>query len=184
MVWYIADGVDCFIISYNWLIFKQKRSTWNQRHQIETKVHFPFTIQQDTLILYKWMQSQYPLPSKTQRLLTRSSENIAPTLRHTHWLPILQNINFKILLITCKALDNLTPEAWASVPVASSYSQILPAPSPTVSETGPLPSPSSPLPPGTLCPTSLTGDHLLRLMTSPDVYVSCTFPFYFLCASM
>lgn len=61
------------------------------------------------------MQSQYEFPSSAlqnsaARLLISSSENIAPTLCHTHWLPIQQNINFKILLITCEALDNLTPE--------------------------------------------------------------------------
>ena len=45
------------------------------------------------------------------RLLThtRSREHITPILKQLHWLPIQHRINFKILLITFKALNNLAP---------------------------------------------------------------------------
>ena len=45
------------------------------------------------------------------RLLTgtRSREHITPVLRELHWLPIKHRINYKILLITYKALNSLAP---------------------------------------------------------------------------
>ena len=45
------------------------------------------------------------------RLLTstRRYEHITPVLRNLHWLPVKHRINFKILLITFKALNNLAP---------------------------------------------------------------------------
>ncbi|KAK0139254.1 hypothetical protein N1851_024112 [Merluccius polli] len=38
---------------------------------------------------------------------TRSREHITPVLRELHWLPFKHRINFKILLTTYKALNNL-----------------------------------------------------------------------------
>lgn len=62
----------------------------------------------------------YGFPSKTlnklqyvqisaARLLTstRRSEHVTPVLCNLHWLPV--RINFKILLLTYKALNNLAP---------------------------------------------------------------------------
>jgi hypothetical protein len=40
---------------------------------------------------------------------TRSREHITPVLRELHWLPIKHRINFKIVLITYKALNSLAP---------------------------------------------------------------------------
>ena len=36
-------------------------------------------------------------------------EHITPLLRELHWLPVEHRINFKLLLITFKALNNLAP---------------------------------------------------------------------------
>ena len=41
--------------------------------------------------------------------LSRKHEHITPILLNLHWLPIHYRIMFKILLITYKALNNLTP---------------------------------------------------------------------------
>lgn len=45
------------------------------------------------------------------RLLTstRKTEHITPVLRSLHWLPVCQRINFKILLLTFKAMNGLAP---------------------------------------------------------------------------
>ncbi|KAF7640974.1 hypothetical protein LDENG_00002140, partial [Lucifuga dentata] len=40
---------------------------------------------------------------------TKSSDHITPTLIQLHWLPVQQRINYKILLLTFKALHNLAP---------------------------------------------------------------------------
>ncbi len=46
------------------------------------------------------------------RVLTRNRkyEHISPVLSTLHWLPIKHRINFKILLITYKALNGLAPQ--------------------------------------------------------------------------
>ena len=46
-----------------------------------------------------------------QRVITRSSkcDHITPVLRELHWLPISRRIEFKILLVTFKALHGLAP---------------------------------------------------------------------------
>jgi len=45
------------------------------------------------------------------RLLTstRRYEHITPVLHHLHWLPVKYRIDFKLLLITYKALSNMAP---------------------------------------------------------------------------
>ena len=45
------------------------------------------------------------------RILTRTKgfEHITPVLASLHWLPIKFCIDFKVLLITCRALNGLTP---------------------------------------------------------------------------
>lgn len=40
---------------------------------------------------------------------TRSTEHITPVLKQLHWLPVHLRVNFKILLLTYKALHNLAP---------------------------------------------------------------------------
>ncbi|KAK7933805.1 hypothetical protein WMY93_004701 [Mugilogobius chulae] len=51
------------------------------------------------------------IQNSAARLLThtRSREHITPVLQNLHWLPISQRIQFKVLLITFKALHNLAP---------------------------------------------------------------------------
>lgn len=41
---------------------------------------------------------------------TSASEHITPTLEKLHWLPVSFRIDFKILLLTYKALNNLAPQ--------------------------------------------------------------------------
>ena len=38
---------------------------------------------------------------------TRNLEHITPVLRRLHWLPVRQRITYKILLLTCKAMNNM-----------------------------------------------------------------------------
>ncbi len=46
------------------------------------------------------------------RVLSRtpSTEHISPVLQHLHWLPVKYRVEFKILLLTYKALHNLAPQ--------------------------------------------------------------------------
>ena len=46
------------------------------------------------------------------RLVSRSQkyDSITPILKELHWLPVKQRINFKILLLTYKALNKLAPQ--------------------------------------------------------------------------
>ena len=57
------------------------------------------------------LQKLQYVQNSAARLLTRSCsrEHITPILRQLHWLPIKKRIQFKILLITYKALNNLAP---------------------------------------------------------------------------
>ncbi len=41
---------------------------------------------------------------------TRKCDRISPVLSTLHWLPIKHRIDFKILLITYKALNGLAPQ--------------------------------------------------------------------------
>ncbi len=41
---------------------------------------------------------------------TRKYDHISPVMSTLHWLPIKQRIDFKILLMTYKALDGLAPQ--------------------------------------------------------------------------
>ena len=40
---------------------------------------------------------------------TRKYDHITPILRELHWLPVKERIDFKILLLTFKALNNMAP---------------------------------------------------------------------------
>ena len=40
----------------------------------------------------------------------RKSDHVTPLLKHLHWLPIRQRINYKIILLTFKSLNNLAPK--------------------------------------------------------------------------
>ncbi|KAF7649227.1 hypothetical protein LDENG_00144880, partial [Lucifuga dentata] len=55
---------------------------------------------------------------------TKSSDHITPTLIQLHWLPVQQRINYKILLLTFKALHNLAPPYLSELlhPYTPSYS--------------------------------------------------------------
>ena len=48
----------------------------------------------------------------TARLVNRSKkcEHITPVLQRLHWLPVKARIDFKILVLTYKALNNLAPD--------------------------------------------------------------------------
>ena len=41
---------------------------------------------------------------------TRKYDHITPILQKLHWLPVRQHINFNILLITYKSINNMVPE--------------------------------------------------------------------------
>ncbi len=51
------------------------------------------------------------MQNSAARLLTRTKkhDHITPVLASLHWLPVRFRIDFKILLITFKALDGLCP---------------------------------------------------------------------------
>ena len=42
--------------------------------------------------------------------LTRKYEHISPVLKRLHWLPVKKRVEFKIILLTYKALHGMTPE--------------------------------------------------------------------------
>lgn len=46
------------------------------------------------------------------RLLTytRKYDHITPVLKELHWLPVAERIDFKILLLTFKAINNIAPK--------------------------------------------------------------------------
>ncbi len=52
------------------------------------------------------------MQNSAARLLTRADrfEHITPVLASLHWLPVCFRIDFKVLLITYKALKGLTPQ--------------------------------------------------------------------------
>ena len=41
--------------------------------------------------------------------MTHKYDHITPVLKDLHWLPVKERVNFKILLLTYKALNDLTP---------------------------------------------------------------------------
>ena len=41
--------------------------------------------------------------------LARKRDHVTPVLKELHWLPVQERVIFKILLLTYKALNNLTP---------------------------------------------------------------------------
>ncbi len=65
------------------------------------------------------------------RVLTRSRkyDHISPVVSTLHWLPIKHCIDFKILLITYKALNGLAPQYLSEL-----LSHYRPAPSATISK--------------------------------------------------
>ena len=66
-------------------------------------------------LLYGLPDNQLQLLQRTQntaaRIITRSRkfDHITPILRRLHWLPVSYRINFKIILLTYKALHGLAP---------------------------------------------------------------------------
>ncbi len=51
------------------------------------------------------------------RVLTRTGkyDHISPVMSTLHWLPIKHHIDFKILLITYKALNGLAPQCFSKL---------------------------------------------------------------------
>ena len=51
------------------------------------------------------------MQNSVARLLTgtRKREHISPILRSLHWLPIPERIDFKLLLLTFKSLNDVAP---------------------------------------------------------------------------
>ena len=56
---------------------------------------------------------------------TRKYDHISPVLSKLHWLPIKHRINFKILLITYKALNGLAPQYLSELLTHYSPSRLL-----------------------------------------------------------
>jgi len=56
---------------------------------------------------------------------TRKYDHISPVLSKLHWLPIKHRINFKILLITYKALNGLAPQYFSELLTHYSPSRLL-----------------------------------------------------------
>ncbi len=63
-------------------------------------------------MLETWLSKERLLSNSTPRFLTvsRKYEHISPVLSTLHWLPTKYRIDFKILLITYKALNGLAPQ--------------------------------------------------------------------------
>jgi hypothetical protein len=57
--------------------------------------------------------------------LTRKYDHITPVLQGLHWLPVIQRINFKILLLTFKALHEMAPTYISSLLKVSNNSRSL-----------------------------------------------------------
>ncbi len=93
------------------------------------------------------------LPKKTIRQLqliqnaaariltrTRKSEHITPVLRSLHWLPVTFRIDFKVLLLVYKSLNDIGPKYMADMlteykpnrPLRSGVPKLVPGASPTL----------------------------------------------------
>ena len=83
----------------------------------QTVIHAILTAKLDygNALLYGLPESTLNLLQRTQntgaRIITRSrkSTHITPVLQFLHWLPVRYRIDYKIILLTYKALNNLAP---------------------------------------------------------------------------
>ena len=57
------------------------------------------------------LQKLQRVQNAAARIITgnRKYDHITPVLRELHWLPVKERIDFKILLLTFKALNNMAP---------------------------------------------------------------------------
>lgn len=82
--------------------------------------------------------------------------HITPILQHLHWLPIKQRIQFKILLITYKTLNNLAQHTWKTfsinTPLPAASDQLMLTSSPPFPPPSTEPLPLLQLPSGTHSP--------------------------------
>ena len=51
----------------------------------------------------------------------KKSDNITPILKQLHWLPVIKRIEYKIILLTYKALNNMAPDYISSLLHRVSY---------------------------------------------------------------
>ena len=114
----MKDHVKNIVSAASFAIYKISQvSRYLDRKSIERLVHAFVTSRLDCCnsLLYGIPSSEIAKLQRIQnsaaRLVTRSKkyEHISPILRKLHWLPIHQRINYKIALLTFKAIHGMAP---------------------------------------------------------------------------
>ena len=106
----------CSAAFYHIYNIKRIRKYLNSSHT-EKIVHAPITNRLDycNSLLFGLSSSQLQRLQRVQNAAawsitgTVKYDHITPILRELHWLPIKERINFRILLLTFKALNNMAP---------------------------------------------------------------------------
>ncbi len=114
----MKDHVKNIVSAASFAIYKiGQLSRYLDRKSTERLVHAFVTSRLDCCnsLLYGMPSSEIAKLQRVQnsaaRLVTRSKkyEHISPILRNLHWLPIHQRINYKIALLTFKAIHGMSP---------------------------------------------------------------------------
>ena len=106
----------CFVVVMHWLIFPYPSGLlhWHCGNLTIAPVPAkqPWWIWINTFLIPKELISQLQKrQNHAARVITkwRKHDHITPVLVDLHWLPVKQRIDFKILLLTYKALNGLAP---------------------------------------------------------------------------